>query len=248
MEQSLLISTLVELADSLVDDFDVIDVLTVLSDRCVEALDVDDAGVLLVSAGNELQFVASSSESLKGLELFQIQTNEGPCVDCFRSGEPVVNLSLADSHSRWPVFTPKALEKGFRSVHSLPLRLRGRTIGALNLFRSNQGPMRDEDVAIAQGLADVATIAILQHRSSLDAVVLNEQLSTALDSRIIIEQAKGVISESTHCTMIEAFERLRGHSRNHNTRLTEVARGIVEGSVRPDSLDKPKHRDATKRR
>jgi GAF domain-containing protein len=243
MEQSLLISTLVELADSLVDAYDVIDVLTVLSDRCVEALDVDDAGVLLATSTNELQFVASSSESKKGLELFQIQTNEGPCVDCFRSGKPVVNLSLADSQWRWPIFTPRALEKGFRSVHSLPLRLRGRTIGALNLFRTNQGPMREQDVIIAQGLADVATIAILQHRSSLDAAALNEQLSTALESRIIIEQAKGIVSEAAHCDMSEAFERLRTHSRNHNTRLTDVARAVIEGSLCVGTLDALKRRD-----
>jgi GAF domain-containing protein len=236
MEQTLLILTLVEMADCLVEEYDVIDVLTVLSNRCVEALDVDDAGVLLASAGGELEFVASS-ESMRGLELFQIQTNEGPCVDCYRSGKPVVNLSLAESEWRWPHFTPKALEKGFQSVHSLPLRLRGRTIGALNLFRTDQGPMREDEVAIAQALADVATIAILQHRSSLDAAALNEQLTTALDSRIVIEQAKGIVSQATNSNMTDAFERLRAHSRNHGARLTEVARGIVEGHLQVGSLD-----------
>jgi GAF domain-containing protein len=247
MEQTLLISTLVELADSLVDEYDVIDVLTVLSDRCVQALDVDDAGVLLATPRNELQYVASSSESMKGLELFQIQTNEGPCVDCYRTGEPVVNFSFTESNGRWPTFTPKALEKGFHSVHSLPLRLRGLTIGALNLFRTNQGPMLDQDIAIAQGFADVATIAILQHRSSLDAVALNGQLTIALESRIIIEQAKGVVSQSAHCSMTEAFERLRAHSRNHNTRLTEVARDVVEGFLPVVNLNTSKYRDASRR-
>ena len=247
MEQTLLIFTLVELADSLVDEYDVIDVLTVLSDRCVEVLDVDDAGVLLASQEGELQFVASSSESMRALELFQIQANEGPCVDCFRSGKSVVNLSLIDSGWRWPNFTPRALENGFQSVHSLPLRLRGRTIGALNLFRTDQGPMREDEVVIAQGFADVATIAILQHRSSLDAVALNEQLSVALESRIFIEQAKGVISVSTRCTTSEAFERLRAHSRNHNTRVTEVAREVVEGRMPVGDLDPLKIRDTTPR-
>jgi len=247
MEQTLLIATLVELADSLVDAYDVIDVLTVLSDRCVQALDVDDAGVLLVTTRNELEFVASSSNSMKGLELFQIQSNEGPCIDCYRTGEPVVNFSLAESEDRWPNFTPKALEKGFHSVHSLPLRLRGRTIGALNLFRTDQGPLLDQDVVIAQGFADIATIAILQHRSSLDAVALNAQLTIALESRIIIEQAKGVVSQSAHCSMTEAFERLRAHSRNHNTRLTEVARDVVEGYLSVANLSTSKYRDASRR-
>src|ERR1019366_363186 len=130
-------------------------VLTVLSDRCVETIDVDAAGVMLASPGGELQFVASSSESMRVLELFQIQADEGPCVDCFRSGQAIVNYALSEADGRWPRFTPRALAQGFRSVHSLPLRLRGRTIGALNLFRTTQGPMSVEDVAVAQGLADV---------------------------------------------------------------------------------------------
>jgi GAF domain-containing protein len=228
------------LADNLVDHFDVIDILTLLSDRCVEALDVDAAGVLLASPGGELQFVASSSESMRVLELFQIQANEGPCVDCYRSGTPIVNLSLSESNGRWPLFTPRALEQGFRSVHSLPLRLRGRTIGALNLFRTLQGPMGDDDVAAAQGLADVATIAILQHRASFDANALNEQLDNALTSRVVIEQAKGIITESTHCGMDQAFGRLRAHSRNHNEGLTGVASAIVAGTLSANDLDKLK--------
>jgi GAF domain-containing protein len=240
--ESLLIATLVELADNLVDDYDVIDVLTVLSNRCVESLDVDAAGVMLATPGGELQFVASSSESMRVLELFQIQVDEGPCVDCHRTGEAIVNISLGEINGRWPRFTPRALAQGFRSVHSLPLRLRGRTIGALNLFRTLQGPMVEEDVAIAQGLADVATIAILQHRSSLDANTLNEQLSKALNSRIVIEQAKGIVSEATHCDMDQAFNRLRAHARNHNERLTDVAFLVVEGTLPALSLDPPKVR------
>jgi GAF domain-containing protein len=238
--ESLLIATLVELADNLVDNYDVIDVLTVLSDRCVEAIDVDAAGVMLASPGGELQFVASSSESMRVLELFQIQADEGPCVDCYRDGKAIVNNSLSDSLERWPLFSPKALEYGFRSVHCLPMRLRGRTIGALNLFRTLQGPLENEDVVVAQGLADVATIAILQHRSSLDANTLNEQLSNALNSRIVIEQAKGIISQAANCDMDHAFARLRTHARNHNQGLTAVALEIVEGTTRVGTLDQVK--------
>jgi GAF domain-containing protein len=234
--ESLLIATLVELADNLVDDYDVIDVLTVLAHRCVEAIDVDAAGVMLASPAGELQFVASSSESMRVLELFQIQSNEGPCVDCFHDGL-ATNHALSESDGRWPSFTPKALDHGFRSVHSLPMRLRGRTIGALNLFRTHQGTLTEEDAGMAQGLADVATIAILQHRSTLDASVLNAQLNNALNSRIIIEQAKGMIRQSTNCGMDEAFSRLRNHARNHNEGLTDVASRIVDNSVLPTDLD-----------
>ena len=235
--ESLLIATLVELADNLVDDYDVIDVLTVLSHRCVEAIDVHAAGVMLASPGGELQFVASSSESMTVLELFQIQSNEGPCVDCFREGIAITNHALSEADGRWPLFTPLALAQGFRAVDSLPMRLRGRTIGALNLFRTHQGALSDDDVIVAQGLADVATIAILQHRSTIDASTLNAQLNNALNSRVIIEQAKGMICQSTGCNMDEAFNRLRAHARNHNEGLTDLATRIVSKSTAPFDLD-----------
>jgi len=235
--ESLLIATLVELADNLVDDYDVIDVLTVLSHRCVEAVDVDAAGVMLASPAGDLQFVASSSESMTVLELFQIQANEGPCVDCFRGGLAITNQSLSESDGRWPLFTPRALAQGFRAVHSLPMRLRGRTIGALNLFRTHQGALTDDDVIVAQGLADVATIAILQHQSSMNASTLNAQLSNALNSRVIIEQAKGMICQSTGSDMNEAFNRLRTHARNHNEGLTDLATRVVTKVISPRDLD-----------
>jgi GAF domain-containing protein len=242
--ESLVVSTLVELADNLVDDYDVIDVLTVLSDRCVETIDVDAAGVMLAWPGGELQFVASSSESMRVLELFQIQADEGPCVDSYNSGQPIVNHILDVDDGRWPRFTPKAIEHGFVAVNCIPLRLRGRTIGALNLFRSHQGELDGEDIAVAKGFADVATIAILQHQSSMNANTLNEQLNNALNSRIIIEQAKGMIRQATDCDMDEAFDRMRGHARNHNEGLTEVAVSIVVGGFAPSNLDelKPKKR------
>jgi GAF domain-containing protein len=232
-----LVSTLVELADNLVDDYDVIEVLTTLSDRCVQTVDVDAAGVMLGGAGGELQFVASSSESMRVLELFQIQTDEGPCVDCFHSGAPIINRALTDHDERWPRFSPRAMELGFRAVHSLPMRLRGRTIGALNLFRTHQGLLSADDVTVAQGFADVATIAILQHRSTMSASTLNEQLNNALNSRIIIEQAKGMVRQATNCAMDDAFDRLRGHARNHNIGLTVVATEVVNGEIAPLDLD-----------
>ncbi len=235
--EALLVRTLVELADNLVEDFDVIDVLTVLSDRCVEVLDVDSAGVMLAAPGGELQVVASSSDAMRGLELFELQANEGPCVDCFVSGEPIVNLELAAVDDRWPRFARRAVADGFHSVHALPMHLRGTTVGALNMFRTRQGSLHADDVLAAQALADVATIAIIQHQSSVSAAVLNTQLSEALNSRIIIEQAKGKVSEASGLDMDHSFLRMRNHARNHNLRLTELARGIAEGTTSIVGLD-----------
>ena len=240
--EALLLHTLVELADNLVDDFDVIDVLTVLSDRCVDTLDVAAAGVMLASPAGDLQVVASSNEAMRVLELFQLQADEGPCVDCFNDGGAIVNLELSTTDGRWPRFTPLALAGGFHSVHCLPMRLRGRTIGALNMFRSDRGALEDADVQAAQGLADVATIAILQHQAALNAQALNDQLNFALTSRVLIEQAKGKISEAFHVDMVVAFQRLRNHARNHNLGLTELARGVAEGAVNPIALDPLKTR------
>jgi GAF domain-containing protein len=234
---SLLIASLVELADTLVGDYDVIDVLTVLSHRCVEAVDVDAAGVMLVSPIGELQFIASSSESMKMLEQFQIHANDGPCVDCIRNGLAITSEALNETDGRWPMFAPRALAQGFRAVHCLPMRLRGRTIGALNLFRTHQGSLTDDDVAVARGLADVATIAILQHQSTIDASTSNSQLSNAINSRVVIEQAVGMIRQATSCEKDFAFDRLRAHAANHHEGLTVIAKRIVGKSINADDLD-----------
>jgi GAF domain-containing protein len=235
--EALLVRTLVELADNLVDDFDVIDVLTVLSDRCVEVLDISSAGVMLASPSGELQVIASSSDTMRGLEVFELQANEGPCVDCFRTGVPITNLELDGNDLRWPRFAQRAVADGFHSVHALPMHLRGTTVGALNLFRTDTGPLGPDDVLVAQALADVATIAIIQHQAAVGAAVLNAQLGEALNSRIIIEQAKGRISEASGRGMDESFQRLRNHARNHNLRLTELARDVVDATLPIVQLD-----------
>jgi GAF domain-containing protein len=203
-----------------------------LCNRCVETIDVDAAGVMLVSPTGELQFIASSSDSMRVLELYQIQVAEGPCVDCFNTGEAIIDRTLSDVSDQWPNFSPRAIELGFHSVYCLPMRLRGRVIGALNFFRGETAELDERDVVVAQGLADVATIAILQHQSFLDAKILNSQLSIALNSRIIIEQAKGMISQATNCEMDQAFDRLRRYARNHNQGLTLVATDVVNGTIR----------------
>src|SRR6476661_8393839 len=160
--EALLAQTLVELADTLVDDFDVVELLSLLADRCVEVLDVSAAGLMLVAPEGDLRVVASSSEEMRLVELFELQSQEGPCPDCYRTGEPSLNADLAAENGRWPQFAPVALKAGFRSVHALPMRLRGLTIGALNLFRTDEGLLDEADVVAAQALADVATIAVLQ--------------------------------------------------------------------------------------
>jgi GAF domain-containing protein len=234
--EPLLIRTLVELADTLVDDFDVVDLLTLLSDRCVEVLDVAAAGIMLVAAEGDLRVIASSSEAMRILELFELQSDEGPCVDCYRDGTLIVNLDLATALDRWPHFAPLAIESGFQSAHALPMRLRGSVIGALNLFRADTGKLEDADVQAAQALADIATIAILQHRVGLEAHVLNTQLNEALSSRILIEQAKGVIAERAGINTDEAFTRLRQHARSNNLRLADVAADVASGTLAVDAF------------
>jgi GAF domain-containing protein len=237
--EALLARTLVELADTLVADFDVVELLTRLTDRCVEVLDVGAAGLMLVSLEGDLRVMASSSEAVRVLELFEVQSQEGPCLDCYRTGLPVVNQDLETVDGRWPRFAAEALAAGIHAVHALPMRLRGNIIGALNLFHTEPTQMRADDIEAAQALADVATIAILQHRAALEAQVLNEQLSHALNSRIVIEQAKGVIAEREHLDMEQAFARLRAHARNHNRRLADVARDVIDGTLPAAALDLP---------
>jgi GAF domain-containing protein len=235
--ENLLIRTLVELADNLVENFDVVDLLTHLADRCVEVLGVDASGVMLASPAGALQVLASSSSAMRVLELYELQADQGPCVDCYATGERVVNVDLSSAASRWPRFAPEAVAAGFRSVHALPLRLRGRTIGALNMFCTADGSLDTDDVIAAQGLADVATIAIIQHQVAVDAQTLNRQLNDALNSRITIEQAKGKISQAVNVDMESAFQQLRAHARNHNLRLSLLAADVATGAIPPDSLD-----------
>jgi transcriptional regulator with GAF, ATPase, and Fis domain len=236
--EALLAQTLVELADNLVDEFDIVELLTLLTDRCVALLDVSAAGLMLADPGQDLAVVAYSSDAMRLLELLELETQEGPCVDCYRTGIPVVNQDLADAADRWPRVTPAVRAAGFESVHALPLRLRGDTIGALNLFRAGTGRLSEADVAAGRALADIATITILQYNASLEARVLNEQLTQALRSRIVIEQAKGVLAEAAQLDMGEAFDRLRHYARSHNLRLTDVAQAIVDRRLSAD-LDPP---------
>lgn len=220
----------VEVADTLIDDFDLIDFLHLLAERCVDLLEVSAVGLLLTDRRGALRVMAASSEETRLLELFQIQVDEGPCLDCFRSGDPVSVGDLAECGSRWPQFARAAAETGFAAVTALPMRLREEVIGALNLFNSRPGDLSADQQRIGQALADVATIGILQQRAISSRDLLAAQLESALRSRVVIEQAKGVIAERHGIDQGQAFERLRASARNNNRRLADLAKAIVDGS------------------
>lgn len=231
-----LVETFVEVADTLVDDFDIIDFLLTLAGRCVRLLDVDAAGIMLIDQRGHLHAAAASTESARLVELFELQTDAGPCVDCCRTGSPVVNADLEANHERWPRFAEAAQASGFVAVHALPLRLRETVIGALNLFSAESRVLTEDDIRAGQALADVATIGILAQRGLHQAELLAEQLQSALTSRVVIEQAKGVLAERRQISVDEAFILLREHARNHNARLSDVARDVAEGSTTASEL------------
>jgi GAF domain-containing protein len=194
---------------------------------------------MLASPAGSLGLVASSSEAMRLLELFELQQQEGPCLDAFRTGEPVGHENLDAGSGRWPSFSAAALQAGFQSASALPLRLREVTIGALNLLSVTRAPMDEADVIVARAFADLATLSIVQHRASAQTNSLNEQLSGALTSRIVIEQAKGVISERADVDLAQAFSWLRAYARNSNLRLTDVARAAIDGTLDPAAWARP---------
>jgi transcriptional regulator with GAF, ATPase, and Fis domain len=230
MDGELLSDTFVELTDTLVAGFDVIDFLHMLTSRSAQLLDVDAAGLLLADPRGELRIVAASSEVARLIELFQIQNDEGPCLDCFRTGQPVHAADLATAAQRWPRFAPAARQAGFAAVQALPMRLREQVIGALNLFRAGPGAFATADIRVGQALADVATIGLLHERGMRRSDTLNEQLQTALNSRVVIEQAKGKLAERLGVDMDQAFSLLRDFARARNRRLSELAQALVDGT------------------
>ena len=229
-KETLLVETFVVLADTLVDDFDVIDTLTTLVARTIDLLGAAAAGILLAGPQGDLHVVAASSEAARLLELLQLQTAQGPCLDCVTTGRPVHGDDLSTT-SRWPRFAPAAVDAGFLSVAAIPLRLRDRVIGGLNMFMAEPAEVGDDDLRAAQALAAVATIAILQDRAVRDAQRIAVQLQGALDSRTTIEQAKGMLAERAGIDMDEAFNRLRRYSRDANVRLTALAAKVVRGDL-----------------
>lgn len=231
-----LVAMFVELADTLVEDFDVVELLATLTERIVEIGLATQAGILLVDEAGTLRFVAASNEQTHLLELFQLQSRDGPCQDGFRTGVPVAVPQLAAERDRWPWFAPKALSTGFVAVDAVPLRLRDSVLGALNLFHAQPASLDEDSLAVAQALADVATIGIVQQRALHRAHLVEVQLQHALHSRITIEQAKGIIFEQASVSMWDAFTLLRTYSRYTDVKLIEVARRIVDGTLSAHDL------------
>ncbi|RJQ75133.1 ANTAR domain-containing protein [Pseudonocardiaceae bacterium YIM PH 21723] len=249
MSDERLLDTIVELADTLIDDFEVMDFLHLLVDRCVELLDADAVGILLEDSGGRLQLVAASDEQVRLLELFLLQNDEGPCLDAFAYGVVVSHPDLSTAQARWPQFAPAAVLGGFAAVDAFPMRLRTDVIGVLSLFRAHPGELDPTVGRMTRALVDVATIGLLQERSIRSKEILTEQLQAALNSRVIIEQAKGLIAERFNLDMADAFTALRNYARRNGIKLGAYAHSIVTGErgtedLLPDtSMDRPRHGD-----
>lgn len=227
-----LLQTVATLADSLVDDFDVVDLLQVLVEHCAELFDAVAAGILLVSPSGELEVIVSTSERSEFVEMMQLRAGEGPCVEAVATGQVVSVENLRDIADRWPKFSADARRSGFASLHAIPMRLRESIIGSLNLFRDRVGKLNEPDAIAAKALADIATISILQQRLVEESILTQGQLQRALDSRVLIEQAKGFIAQSHGLDMDAAFQLIRGHARSTQTRLSVVAAEITSGRLR----------------
>ncbi|MBW5423804.1 ANTAR domain-containing protein [Streptomyces sp. BG9H] len=236
-----LLAAVIDAVDTLVDDFDLIDFLHMLCDRCLELLDVSAVGVMIEDPGGRLQLIAASDEHTRLLELFALQHDEGPCVECHRSGAARLNIDLTSpvETSPFPVFAARARKAGFVVSHALPMRLREAVIGALNLFDTRPQNLSPADARVAQALADVATIAILQHRTLAHANQQRAQMHAALTSRILIEQAKGVLAERWNTGVDDAFDALRRHARSHQLGLTQLCRQLVDGQLDSEAIARP---------
>lgn len=230
------LDAVVSLVDRLLDDFDVVDLLTELTERCAQLLDVESAGLLLADPLEQLRLLAATSEATRELELFQLQADEGPCVDCYSTGQPVSVADLQAQADRWPRFVPAAVEAGFASVHAVPMRAAGIVLGALGLFGTRPGELDDADLLVGQTLAHIASVAILQEHAPTPSTVM-PQLRSALTGRILVEQAKGFLRESLDVSVEDAFQLMRNYARTHGEHLTDVARRLMtDRQARPALL------------
>ncbi|MEO6944096.1 MAG: GAF and ANTAR domain-containing protein [Lacisediminihabitans sp.] len=229
--ESRISAAFVKLADTLIADYDVVDLLDTLLVECTQILDTEAGGLMLVDAVGHLQVIASTSERADFVELMQLNAGAGPCIECFTTGKSVSIADIDEFGTQWPEFRTAALQKGFHSVHATPMRLRGEILGTMNLFSTRVGELNPRDAAVAQALADVATIGILQERSIRETGIVAEQLQRALDSRVLIEQAKGVLSQIASIDMDESFAMLRNYARTRNLSLRAVAEGVANRSL-----------------
>lgn len=226
-----IINAFVKVTDTLIADFDVVDLLHTLVGECIGLVDTDAGGLMLADSLGELQLVASTSEQADFVETMQLTAGDGPCVECFVTGTPVAVADIEQSGSQWPTFQTAALGQGFHSLHATPLRLRGKVIGTINLFSKSVGELSPRNAAVVQALADVATLSIMQEHLVRESNIVAEQLQRALDSRILIEQAKGVISQLGSMDMQDAFEALRSYARSNNLSLRLVAEGVTNRTI-----------------
>jgi len=231
-----IVETFVELADTMVANFDVIEFTHRLVERSMELMDCAEVGLLLANAAGSLQVMASSSERSEALELLQSRNEEGPCLDCYRGSRLVFSEDLAADADRWPTFAPAAVQRGINSVHAIPMRVHGRTIGALNLFRAEPGRLAERDAPLGQGMADIAAVALIQERAMRETRGVVQQLQGALNSRVLIEQAKGVLAERGQISVDEAFAGIRRYARAHNGRISDVARDVIDGRLDATAL------------
>lgn len=238
--ESLLVQTFVTLADSLVATYDIIELLQTLVDQSNELFDASACGIILGPDDAHLEVIVSTSEVSRIVGLMQLRAGEGPCVEAVTTGAVVSVVNTGEIHDRWPTWAEAAAGSGYVSVHAIPMRLRGETIGSLNLFRDHEGALNEADAIAAQALADVATISVLQERTIHDGTIVKEQLQKALDSRVIIEQAKGVVSHTHRLDMDEAYRLIRHHSRSTQTPMAKIATGIVDGSVQIALSQRPR--------
>lgn len=229
--ETMLLETFVSLADTLVADYDVVAFLDSLVERCAVIFEATEVGIILADVEGRLGVIASTSERTRLIEVLQLAAEEGPCTEAFARGTVISADDPEDMHARWPDFASRCAELGFRAVHSVPLRLRNTTIGSLNLFRDRPGSLSAADAATAQALADIATIGILHERTLREADEVRAQLQHALDTRVLIEQAKGVVAHMRGVDMDTAFRLLRQRARSHQARLSDVAQGVIEGLI-----------------
>lgn len=232
-----LIDAFVQATGTLVADYDIVELLQTLIDNAVAIFDVDAAGIILANDRDELEVVVSTSESSTLLGVLQLKTGEGPCVEAYIDGVVIAASDADEMRRRWPTFAVAAEAAGFASVHSVPLRVRDTVLGSLNLFRAADGALNERDAAAAHALTDVATISVLQQRTTDHAVRVQEQLQQALDSRIVIEQAKGFIAHTRGTDLDTAFRLLRSYARSHQRLLADTARAIVNRDVDVPQLD-----------
>ncbi|MBX0299296.1 GAF and ANTAR domain-containing protein [Cryobacterium sp. 1639] len=234
--EELINDAFVRVASTLVDSYDVLDMLSTLMNTCTELLSVQAGGILLLDSSNELELVASTSEEAELVEIMIVAAGAGPCIDCFETGTVVSVPDIERDLRDWPRFRRTALEQGFKAAHATPLRLHGEVIGAMNLLSTTTGALSDRDAQLAQALADVATVGILHERSLRQPEIVAAQLHLALDTRILVEQAKGVLAQLRSCTMSEAFDALRSYAREHSVTLRSAAEGVVNRTISVDEL------------